>query len=86
MVVLETILYISIFIFCPATFIIGLMVHDLNEINIFKFKSVKTIQEEFKFKYYFYLYFFFLLNTYFSIVFLPGRFSNFLLQKTLIKN
>lgn len=86
MIILEAMFRISFFVFMPATFIIGFLIHDLNELDVFKFKSVKKLQEQYNFKYSFYLYSVFFINSFFYFLFLPGLFSNWLLRKTIIKN
>lgn len=82
---LESLAYLSVCIFMPATFIIGFLV------DIVKFKFVglyMTISECKKFgdfKSYITLYSFYVINTWIFIVFLPARVSQLLIRLTKIK-
>lgn len=85
MQIFEALLFISIYIFMPATFIIGFMLNIKESNFLGTYKSIKESKSYGDFKSYITLYLFYLANTWLFIVFLPARFSNILIKLTKLK-
>jgi len=82
---LEAIIYISLFIMMPSTFIIGFFINIKEENFMGLYMSLEDCQKYGKFKSYINLYGFYILNTWLFIIFIPGRLSNLLIKLTKIK-
>ena len=83
--IFESFIIVNIYIFMPATFILG-FIFNIKESNFFGvYKSIKESQNYGDFKSYITLYLFYIVNTWLFIIFLPARFSNMLIELTKLK-